>query len=98
MCIRDRFADFAIEAAMLAQRLGKPVKVIWSREDDQENDWYRPMAVSRMRGAVERGAITGWLHRLVTQSVLFSEGGDFAGARIPDATPRSLRRLLATSA
>lgn len=91
---RRLFADFAVEAACLAQRLGRPVKVIWSREDDQENDWYRPMAVSRMRGAVERGAIAGWLHRLVTQSVLFSEGGDFVGARVPNGAPRALRRLL----
>ncbi|HET7502361.1 MAG TPA: xanthine dehydrogenase family protein molybdopterin-binding subunit [Kofleriaceae bacterium] len=95
---RRLFADFAVEAACLAQRLGKPVKVIWSREDDQENDWYRPMAVSRMRGAVERGAITGWLHRLVTQSVLFSEGGDFVGAMVPNGAPRALRRLLEHSA
>ncbi|HMG20725.1 MAG TPA: molybdopterin cofactor-binding domain-containing protein, partial [Kofleriaceae bacterium] len=95
---RRLFADFAIEAALLAQRIGRLVKVIWSREDDQENDWYRPMAVSRLRGAVERGAITGWLHRLVTQSVLFSEAGDFAGALAPDATPRALRRVLAGAA
>ena len=95
---RRLFADFAIEAAMLAQRIGRPVKVIWSREDDQENDWYRPMAVSRVRGAVERGAITGWLHRLVTQSVLFSEGGDFAGGLAPNGVPRALRRILADNA
>jgi len=95
---RRLFADFAVEAAGLAQRIGKPVKVIWSREDDQENDWYRPMAVSRVRGAVERGAITGWLHRLVTQSVLFSEGGDFAGGLVPNAAPRAIRRLFAESA
>jgi isoquinoline 1-oxidoreductase beta subunit len=95
---RRLFADFAVEAACLAQRIGKPVKVIWSREDDQENDWYRPMAVSRMRGTVERGAITGWLHRLVTQSVLFSEGGDFVGAMLPNGAPRALRRLLEHSA
>jgi isoquinoline 1-oxidoreductase subunit beta len=95
---RRLFADYAVEAAVLAQRIGRPVKVIWSREDDQENDWYRPMAVSRLRGAVERGAITGWLHRLVTQSVLFNEGGDFAGGLVPDAAPRALRRLLAASA
>ncbi|HEX7840472.1 MAG TPA: molybdopterin cofactor-binding domain-containing protein, partial [Kofleriaceae bacterium] len=95
---RRLFADFAVEAAMLAQRLGRPVKVLWSREDDQENDWYRPMAVSRMRGALEHGAITGWLHRLVTQSVLFSEAGDFAGGLVPNGAPRAVRRLLAESA
>jgi CO/xanthine dehydrogenase Mo-binding subunit len=95
---RRLFADFAVEAACLAQRLDRPVKIIWSREDDQENDWYRPMATSRMRGAVERGAITGWLHRLVTQPVLFSEGGDFVGAMLPNGAPRALRRLVVDAA
>ena len=95
---RRLFADYAVEAALLAQRIHRPVKVIWSREDDQANDWYRPMAVSRLRGAVERGAITGWLHRLVTQSVLFSEGGDFAGGLVPDGMPRAMRRMLADTA
>ena len=46
---RRLFADFAVEAACLAQRIARPVKIIWSREDDQENDWYRPMATSRTR-------------------------------------------------
>ena len=36
---------------------------IWSREDDRSNDWYRPMAVSRLRGAVERRHDHGWRHR-----------------------------------
>jgi isoquinoline 1-oxidoreductase/isoquinoline 1-oxidoreductase beta subunit len=95
---RRLFADYAIEAAVLAQRIGKPVKVIWSREDDQQHDRYRPMAISRLRGAIEHGAITGWLHRLVTQSIIFNEGGDFAGALMPDAMPRAVRRMMATSA
>jgi CO/xanthine dehydrogenase Mo-binding subunit len=94
---RRLFADYAVEAACLAQRLAVPVKIVWSREDDQANDWYRPMAASRMRGAVTPGAITGWLHRLVTQSVLFSEGGDFVAARLPTAVPRALRRVVADS-
>ena len=94
---RRLFADFAIEAACLAQRIGKPVKVIWSREDDQTNDWYRPMAVSRLRGAVEGGKLTGWLHRVVTQSILASEGGDWVGALVPSGAPRALRRLVASS-
>jgi isoquinoline 1-oxidoreductase/isoquinoline 1-oxidoreductase beta subunit len=95
---RRLFADYAVEAACLAQRLAQPVKVIWSREDDQQHDRYRPMAVARLVGAVERGAITGWHHRVVTQSIVFGEGGDFVGARLPDATPRALRRVLAGSA
>ena len=94
---RRGLADYAVEAARVAQRVGKPVKVIWSREDDQSNDWYRPMAVSQLRGSVEGGAIKGWLHRLVTQSILASEGGDFVGALVPNGTPRALRRVMANT-
>jgi isoquinoline 1-oxidoreductase subunit beta len=95
---RRLYADYAVEAARLAQRTGKPIQVIWSREDDQANDWYRPMAVSRLRGAVEGGAITGWLHRLVTQSVVADWGGDVSGALMPNALPRALRRLISNGA
>ncbi|HEU0031397.1 MAG TPA: molybdopterin cofactor-binding domain-containing protein [Kofleriaceae bacterium] len=94
---RRLLVDYCIEAARLAQHVKRPVKVIWSREDDQQNDWYRPMAVSRMRGAVDRGAITGWLHRLVCQSIIADEGGDFVGALAPNFTPRAVRRLLAAA-
>jgi CO/xanthine dehydrogenase Mo-binding subunit len=92
---RRGLVDYAVEAARLAQRTRRPIKVIWSREDDQTNDWYRPMSVSRMRGAVADGKISGWLHRLVCQSIIASEGGDFIGAIVPNPTPRAVRRLVA---
>lgn len=95
---RRLLVDYAVEAARLAQRVRKPVKVIWSREDDQENDWYRPMAVSRLVGSVDGGTdtpIRGWLHRLVSQSIVADTAGDFVGAIVPNATPRALRRMFA---
>jgi CO/xanthine dehydrogenase Mo-binding subunit len=91
---RRGLVDYAVEAARLAQLTKCPVKVIWSREDDQENDWYRPMAVSRMRGSVAGNAITGWRHRLVSQSIVANESGDFLGAMVPEKTPRALRRMV----
>ncbi|HTR49332.1 MAG TPA: molybdopterin cofactor-binding domain-containing protein [Kofleriaceae bacterium] len=94
---RRGLVDYAVEAARVAQRAGRPVKVVWSREDDLEHDWYRPMAVSRLRGSVRPGAITSWRHQLVCQSILADEGGDFAGALVPDATPRAARRVLSDS-
>jgi CO/xanthine dehydrogenase Mo-binding subunit len=94
---RRGLVDYAVEAARLAQHTGRPVKVIWSREDDQAHDWYRPMAVQRMHGSLERGAIAGWLHRIVGQSIIASEGGDFTGAMVPNRTPRALRRIAASA-
>ncbi|MDB4953786.1 MAG: aldehyde oxidase and xanthine dehydrogenase molybdopterin binding protein [Myxococcales bacterium] len=94
---RRGLVDYAVEAAVVAQRAGRPVKVVFSREDDMENDWYRPMAVSRMRGAVDGKTITAWHHRLVSQSIFAAEVGDFAGALVPNAAPRALRRVMSTA-
>jgi isoquinoline 1-oxidoreductase subunit beta len=94
---RRGLVDYAVEAARVAQRLARPVKVVWSREDDQTHDWYRPMAVARMRGAARPGAITAWHQHLVSQSIVADEAGDFVGGVVPDRTPRALRRMLADS-
>jgi len=93
---RRGLVDYCVEAARVAQTLGRPTKVVWSREDDQETDWYRPMAVSRCHGAVRDGKLVAWRHRLVAQSVLGDEVGDFVGALVPNATPRALRRVAST--
>lgn len=44
--------DFALQAAQLALAMaGKPVKLTWRREEDMAQDFYRPAAVARLRGA-----------------------------------------------
>ncbi|TYO90180.1 xanthine dehydrogenase family protein molybdopterin-binding subunit [Oceanicella actignis] len=49
-------ADFALYAALLAAHAdGRPVKVVWSREEDMTHDAYRPAALARMRAHVRRG-------------------------------------------
>ena len=92
---RRGLVDYAVEAARIAQQVKRPVKVIWSREDDQAHDFYRPLSVARIRGAVQGGKLVGWLHRIVCQSIVANEGGDFIGAMAPEATPRAIRRMLA---
>lgn len=87
--------DYVVEAVKIAHRTGEAVKVVWSREDDLAGDFYRPMAVSSMRGSLDRtGRVTGWLHRIVTQSIISHTANDFVGAVAPAATPRSLRRWM----
>jgi isoquinoline 1-oxidoreductase/isoquinoline 1-oxidoreductase beta subunit len=94
---RRGLVDYAVEAARVAQRVNKPVKVIWSREDDLANAAYRPMVVSRVKGAVKNGKLHAWLHRVVAQSIIANEGGDFLGAMVPSWTPRAIRRIAADS-
>jgi isoquinoline 1-oxidoreductase beta subunit len=58
--------DFCAEAAVLSKKLGKPVKVIWTREDDIRFDYYHTTAAVYQRAAVDgRGRPTAWLQRSV---------------------------------
>lgn len=59
-----------LEAVLLSREMGKPVKVIWSREDDLKNGAYRPSSVQRLEAVVNaEGALTGWKNRTVAASV-----------------------------
>jgi isoquinoline 1-oxidoreductase beta subunit len=59
-----------IEAAQVSRLAGTPIKLVFSREDDMQRDWYRPMSVHRMAGGVNgQGTVTGWLHRVVAPSI-----------------------------
>jgi isoquinoline 1-oxidoreductase beta subunit len=59
-----------IEAAQVSRLAGAPVKLVFTREDDMQRDWYRPMSVHRMAGGVNpQGKVTGWLHRVVAPSI-----------------------------
>lgn len=61
---RKSFSDFAVEAAVLSKKLGKPVKVVWSREDDIKFDYYLPVAAMYLKAALDsRGKPTAWLQR-----------------------------------
>jgi len=62
--------DVVVEAAAIAARLpGVPVQLVWSREEDIQHDVYRPMAMARLRCALDaNGAIAAWHHRIVGQS------------------------------
>ena len=56
--------DYAAEAAVLSRRLGKPVKVVWTREDDIKFDYYHTTAAVYHKASVDgRGKPTAWLHR-----------------------------------
>ena len=61
---RKAFSDFAAEAAVLSKKLGKPVKIVWSREDDIKFDYYLPVAAMYLKAALDsRGKPTAWLQR-----------------------------------
>ncbi|MEJ1159602.1 xanthine dehydrogenase family protein molybdopterin-binding subunit [Prosthecomicrobium sp. N25] len=65
--------DFVIEAVKIAQAVpGRPVKLTWTREEDMTHDYYRPMALARVRAGLDTaGRITGWSNRIVSPSILY---------------------------
>ena len=60
------------EAAVIAKRLrGTPVKLVWTREDDVQGGYYRPMHVHRVEiGIGQDGMPTAWRHVIVGQSII----------------------------
>jgi isoquinoline 1-oxidoreductase beta subunit len=64
-------SDFVSEAVHLAKATGKPVKVVWTREDDLRGGYYRPAWVSRIRAGLDAGGRPiAWAHTLVGQSII----------------------------
>jgi len=64
-------SDFVAEAVHLAKASGKPVKVVWTREDDIRGGYYRPSWVSRLRAGLDAtGKPVAWAHTLVGQSIM----------------------------
>jgi isoquinoline 1-oxidoreductase subunit beta len=77
--------DIAGEAAAVAKAIGdgKPVRVMWTREDDIRGGKYRPLYVHRLRAGLDAsGAIVAWEQRIVGQSIL--AGTPFEAAMVKD--------------
>ncbi|PTD25146.1 xanthine dehydrogenase family protein molybdopterin-binding subunit [Sphingomonas fennica] len=76
--------DAAVQAAIIAREVRRPVQLTWSRRDDIQQDRFRPAARARMAAALgERGEVVGWQARIAApaamasmQSRLMAGGGD----------------------
>ena len=67
---RRYMADFPAEGAQIAKVVGKPVQLVWSREDDMTHDFYRPAVCHRFRGAVDAlGNPVAWFNTLASTSI-----------------------------
>ncbi|MEL7239155.1 MAG: molybdopterin cofactor-binding domain-containing protein, partial [Planctomycetota bacterium] len=69
--------DFAVEAALVARQVGRPVKLTWTREDDLQHSYYHTVSYQRLEGGLDaKGHCTAFLHRTVFPPIpsTFNEG------------------------
>jgi len=82
-------SDFVRMAVEASKAVGRPVKAIWTREDDMRGGYYRPMYYSRLSAGLDAGGQpVAWTHRLVGESIM--KGTPFEGAIKDGIDPTSV--------
>jgi len=64
--------DFVRQGVLIAKAMdGKPVKMLWTREEDTQHDFYRPASLIRMKAALDdAGNPTAWYSRVSATSII----------------------------
>lgn len=71
---RRLYNDYIHEAVQLTKKIGRPVKLIWTREDDTQQGPFRPMTFSAMKGALSAdGKAIAFQHKVISPSLNASE-------------------------
>jgi isoquinoline 1-oxidoreductase beta subunit len=66
----NRDVDFIIDAVILSKEAGRPVKVMWTREDDVRAGRFRPISAHFLRAGFDQsGKLTAWHHRIAVDRV-----------------------------
>ena len=79
----NRDVDFIMDAVMLSKEVKRPVKAMWTREDDVHNGRFRPLSAHYLRAGFDAsGKLTAWHHRLAADRITpfmdpvrFQQGG-----------------------
>ncbi|MDC0712012.1 molybdopterin-dependent oxidoreductase [Stigmatella sp. ncwal1] len=89
---RRFFPEAAVEAAQVSRGLGRPVKLMWTRNDDMRHGRYRPASHHRLHAFLgPGGSILGWHHRSAIPTLELTHGfGDavtsLIGRVLPEVT------------
>ncbi len=79
-----RLGDYVIDAVRMSKVVGKPVKVIWTREDDTHWDFFRPTSYNVMSAGLDAaGKPVFWQHRVVSPSIMGALGPALFGFSPP---------------
>ncbi|GAA0345514.1 xanthine dehydrogenase family protein molybdopterin-binding subunit [Bowmanella denitrificans] len=81
--------DFLREAIWLSHKVGQPVKVLWTRENDMQRDYFAPAAAVKIKAGLKQGRIQGW-HMRQAQTGGEAESHGFPAHLISDCRIESL--------
>lgn len=88
--------DYVAEACLVSMQANAPIKLIWTREDDVTNDFYRPAGTHELSAGVDSdGNVTAWTQRLASASKYFRrpempDENLWSAELYPDDFPRRL--------
>lgn len=75
--------DYAIEAAGISKTVGKPVKVIWTREDDTQLGPFRPMTFSAMKAGLSAdGKAMAFQHKVISPSISATRNDNYDKTKV----------------
>lgn len=90
---RRLLADYAGEAARLSKATGKPVKVVWTREDDIQLGPFRPMTFSAMRGAVSAdGKAIALQHKVIAPCIEATQDAKYDRSKPSDTMTEGINK------
>jgi isoquinoline 1-oxidoreductase beta subunit len=89
-------ADYVAEAVQISEEVKAPVKVIWTREEDIQHDFYRPATYNILQAGLDRnGQVMAWTHRIVAPAIMDRLIPQFTPSMVPRWVPRPLKNLSA---
>ena len=92
---RRAASDNVYEVAQITARIKKPVKLVWSREDDMRHDFYRPVMKSRLTASVSAGGeVESYTHQIVAPSVTQKIMSHFLEAALPPWMPHGIKQAM----
>jgi len=96
---RRGYVDFAGEAAAIAKSMpGVNIKMMWSREDDMQHDYYRPTSMHKLSAALdENNNLSAWKYNIVSNSIFFGFGVDMFATLLPHWLPTKMARKIGRS-